>query len=1103
MERGLGLLGAGPAVEKNKRKRDVKGQYIASMMQGNPKMLLADSPLFRGTPQQHLPFSVSITASLSDPLYQACIRLPLPDGREAWGTGSARTKKEAERIAAVDACKKLNELGFLVGDYKSNSTGSSDVGWGENPKNILIRSASFRSICCGANAKPLPISLRSSGPDHLKVFVAELVVPIPGKPNFIAVGEGRNKGEAERACCYIACEKLQQEGILNKPGEAGGVPVSSFSKALHIQQQSEQPAIVGLRDEELAMMEDALYRLNLEMEEDFTQRMCQLPLEDAQELKLQKEVFDVPSRYANREHLSSESAILCQEARNRLSSPLLAEQWQARQSLPLWRQRQKIVDIVAKNQVVVLTGETGSGKTTQVPQFLLEDYELNGTGADVRIVVTQPRRIAAISVAERVAWERGESLGKSVGYSIRLENVPPRPRGSILYCTTGILLKRLQRSDGVAGITHIIIDEVHERDLETDFLLVVVRELLQYYPSLRVIIMSATVDSSVFTSYFNDCPAISVPGMMHPVQVYYLEDLPNLMGQYSFIVPKFSKPRIADDEEVDVDLVANVISWIVEAFAKTDGAVLCFLPGLDHIIMVKERLLKMPGGRNMMVLPLHSQLPAGDQRSAFARAPAGLRKVVLATNIAETSVTIDDVVYVVDSGKMKEKQFDPSRNMNILRVQWTSQASARQRQGRAGRVRAGFCFRLYTSQVSNSMRDHQVPEMQRVPLEELCLQIKALATPSVASEATLTAGGPSRHSDIVTFLSKALQPPNIHSVHAAIKVLQDLGAIDQHEDLTALGMTLAKLAVPPRFGKMLIYGALLGCLEPLLTIAAAACFRDPFVAPIYKRDEADRMRESFAVGLSYGSDQLALVNAFEQWFVACSRGQGNLFCEESFLAPVTMRLIAGMRQQLKRTLSEAGIHEQSIRPSAQASIHVARSLLVAGLYPNFASSEFCRESRGMKNATKHAYRWRLGFKVHNGRVLIHPTSVISEKQLNPESHYYLVFQEKVQTSQVFVRGCTLLPPLPVVLLGWNLNLTREPAPPELSGDWMVLEMEGWLKFLIDRRCGSVLLQLREAFHRILGKWASGGVHKDAERNLVRVVIALLEATCNDMFVVVG
>lgn len=1097
-----GLLGARPtpssAPDNNKRKRDVKGQYIASMMQGNPKMLLAESPLFEGLTQHQLPFSVTITASVSNPIYQACIKLPLPDGREAWASGSARTKKEAERLAAIDACKKLNELGFLVGAYKSNSATSPDSGWGENPKNVLVRSAAFRSICCGANARPLPISLRSSGPDHSKVFVAELAVPLPGKREvFIAVGEGRNKGEAERVCCYAACEKLYLEGILNKPGDSGGVSVSSFSKALHIQQQSERPAIVGLRDQELAMMEDALHRLHLEMEDSFAQRTCKpLPFEEAQGLTMQKETFGLPSSYAGREHLASESATLCSEARNRLSSPNLAEQWQARQSLPLWRQRQKIVETIANNQVVVLTGETGCGKTTQVPQFVLEDYELNGVGADVHIVVTQPRRIAAISVAERVAWERGESVGKSVGYSIRLESAPPRPRGSILYCTTGILLRRLQRSDGVAGITHIVIDEVHERDLETDFLLVIVRELLQCHISLRVVIMSATLDSSIYTSYFNNCPAISIPGMMHPVHVYYLEDLPNLMGQYSFIVPRFPKPRNSDDEEVDVDLVANVVSWTVEVFAQTDGAVLCFLPGLDHIIMVRDRLQKMPSSRSMMVLPLHSQLPAGEQRAAFARAPPGLRKVVLATNIAETSVTIDDVVYVVDSGKIKEKQFDPSRSMNTLRVQWTSQASARQRQGRAGRVRAGFCFRLYTNQVFAAMREHQVPEMQRVPLEELCLQIKAIATPTAAAEATLTVNP----SDIATFLSRALQPPKIHAVHAAVKVLEDLGAIDRHENLTALGEILAKLAVPPRFGKMLVYGALLGCLEPLLTIAAAACFRDPFVAPVNKRDEADRMRESFSVGSSYGSDQLALVNAFEQWFAACTRGEGNTFCEENFLAPITMRLIAGMRQQLKRTLTEAGIQEQWIRPSTQASIHVARSLLVAGLYPNLASSEFCRESRGMKNATKHAYRWRLGFKVRNGRVLIHPTSVISEKQLDPESHYYLVFQEKVLTSQVFVRGCTLLPPLPVVLMGWNMNLSPDPTPTEISGDWMLLEVEGWLKFLIDRRCGSVLLQLREAFHKILGRWASGGAHRDGERHLVRVVIALLEATCNDMFI---
>ncbi|KAH7388402.1 hypothetical protein KP509_16G074200 [Ceratopteris richardii] len=992
MERGL--LGAAPTVDNNKRKRGVKGQYIASMMQGNPKMLLAASPIFKGITQQQLPFSVASNPLDSENAYQASIKLPLPDGREAWGIGSARTKKEAERNAAVDACKKLNELGFLVGDHNNNTAENSEVGWGENPKNILIRSVSFRSICCGPNAKPLPINLLSSGPDHSKVFVAELVVPIPGKSTFVAIGEGRNKSEAERVCCYKACEKLQEEGLLSKPGEACGVSIPSFSKALQIRQQSEQPAIVGVKDEELSMMEDALQRLHLEMEDDYAQR-CQLPPEEAQDLLLQEEVFDVPSGYTSREYLNAESATMYTAARNRMSSSLLAEQWQARQSLPLWRYRQKIVDMIGQNQVIVLTGETGSGKTTQVPQFVLEDYELNGRGAEVRVVVTQPRRIAAIR-------------------------------------------------------------------------------------------------------YFNNCPVISVPGMMHPVQVFHLDDLPHLMGQYNFIVPKFPMARITDEEEVDTDLVANVISWIAEEYSQTDGSILCFLPGLDHIIMIKERLQKMPAGKKMIILPLHSQLPAGEQRAAFTRAPAGLRKVILATNIAETSVTIDDVVYVVDSGKVKEKQYDPSLNMNILRVQWTSQASARQRQGRAGRVRAGFCFRMYTSQVFCTMNEHQVPEMQRVPLEELCLQIKAIA--SAAANNTSVSAGPS-HSNIVRFLSKALQPPNIHAVHAAIRLLKDLGAIDMQENLTPLGMTLAKLAVPPRFGKMLIYGALLGSLEPVLTIVAAACFRDPFVAPINKRDEADKMRASFAVGLSYGSDQLALVTAFEQWTAACSQGQGFVFCERCFLAPATMKLIAGMRQQLRRTLLEAGIKEQFIKPTSQGSMHVARSLLVAGLYPSIAGSEFCRESRGMKNATKHAYRWRLGFKVNNGRVLIHPTSVISEKQLNPASHYYLVFQEKVQTSQVFVRGCTLLPALPVVLLSWRVKISSEPPASELTGDWMVLEVEGWLKFLIDRRSGSVLLELREAFHRILGKWASGGIHKDAERYLVMVAMTLLEATCNDMFLV--
>lgn len=231
-----------------------------------------------------------------------------------------------------------------------------------------------------------------------------------------------------------------------------------------------------------------------------------------------------------------------------------------------------------------------------------------------------------MSVAERVAWERGEPVGKSVGYTIMLESVPPRSRGSILYCTTGILLRRLQRRDGLAGVTHIIIDEVHERDLETDFLLVAVHELLEHHKFLRVVIMSATLDASIYARYFNDCPIISIPGMIHPVQVYFMEDLAKLMGQFRSFATRFPKPGTVDDDDIDIDLVTNVLSWIVQSFAEGDGAILCFLPGWDTIVAVRDRLQKLPSSRHMMVVPLHSQLPSGEQRAAFSRTPSGLRK---------------------------------------------------------------------------------------------------------------------------------------------------------------------------------------------------------------------------------------------------------------------------------------------------------------------------------------------------------------------------------------------------------------------------------------------------------------------------------------------
>jgi hypothetical protein len=272
---------------------------------------------------------------------------------------------------------------------------------------------------------------------------------------------------------------------------------------------------------------------------------------------------------------------------------------------------------------------------------------------------------------------------------------------------------------------------------------------------------------------------------------------------------------------------------------------------------------------------------------------------------------------------------------------------------------------------------------------------------------------------------------------------------------------------------------------------------------VNKRAEADKMRESFSVGISYGSDHLALVNAFEKWSAACRHGEGYIFCEDSFLVHATMKLIAGMRQQLKRTLIDAGIQEDSISLSHDASIHAARCLLVAGLYPNIACSELCRESRGMKNASKNAYRWKLGFKVRNGRILTHPTSVVSDKRLKSESHCYLAFHEKVQTSQIFARGCSLLPPLALVMMGWVVKPSPNRPPSEFGHEYILLETDDWLKFVIERRAGSILLQLRQTFHEVLSRWVCGVPHTNAEREVIRVVIALLGASCDEMLTTIA
>lgn len=376
-----------------------------------------------------------------------------------------------------------------------------------------------------------------------------------------------------------------------------------------------------------------------------------------------------------------------------------------RERLPCWQKRDTIVDTIRKNQVVLIKGETGCGKTTQVTQYILDDAIRAGDGQKCRIICTQPRRISAITVAERVAIERGEVLGKSVGYNIRLDSVLPRKTGgSILYCTTGCVLKFLESDPALLDVSHVILDEVHERDTNSDLLMGIFKIMIKYRPDLKVILMSATLNADVFSNYFNYCPIIEVQGKIYPVEEFYLEDVLSMLKFTKFkedtrAVPTWVKSRRdykdpADSfrqilephvpelkrkygpdivqalmnpqsEAADLDLIEELIFHISNNLAP--GAILVFLPGYGQISKLCTNLQKSPRfpESRFRIFPLHSLLTGTDQKRVFERPPDGVRKIIVATNIAETSITIDDVVYVINAGKRKLTNYDAETNVQV------------------------------------------------------------------------------------------------------------------------------------------------------------------------------------------------------------------------------------------------------------------------------------------------------------------------------------------------------------------------------------------------------------------------------------------------------
>nr|XP_027125922.1 DExH-box ATP-dependent RNA helicase DExH3 isoform X2 [Coffea arabica] len=634
-----------------------------------------------------------------------------------------------------------------------------------------------------------------------------------------------------------------------------------------------------------------------------------------------------------------------------------------RRSLPAYKEKEALLHAISRNQVVVVSGETGCGKTTQLPQYILESETEASRGAFCSIICTQPRRISAMAVAERVAAERGENLGDSVGYKVRLEGMKGRDT-RLLFCTTGILLRRLLVDRNLQGVTHVIVDEIHERGMNEDFLLIVLKDLLPRRPELRLVLMSATLNAELFSSYFGGAPMIHIPGFTYPVRSHFLENILETIGYrltpYNQIdnygqdkmwkmqkqalrkrktqiasavedaldAADFKKysPRTRESlscwnpDSIGFNLIEHVLCHICQR--ERPGAILVFMTGWDDINALKDQLEAHPllgDPSRVLLLACHGSMASAEQKLIFNKPEGAVRKIVLATNMAETSITINDVVFVVDCGKAKETSYDALNNTPCLLPTWISQAAARQRRGRAGRVQPGECYHLYPRCVHDAFSDYQLPELLRTPLQSLCLQIKSLKLGSISE-----------------FLSKALQPPELLSVQNAIEYLKIIGALDEDENLTMLGKNLSMLPVEPKLGKMLILGSIFNCLGPVLTVVAGLSVRDPFLMPFDKKDLAESAKAQFSA--REFSDHLALVRAFEGWKEAEKEQSGYEYCWRNFLSAQTLKAIDSLRKQFFHLLKDIGLVDD-IESCNQWSYdqHLIRAVICAGLFPGICS----------------------------------------------------------------------------------------------------------------------------------------------------------------------
>ncbi|KAM1859701.1 hypothetical protein ACFX13_011970 [Malus domestica] len=622
--------------------------------------------------------------------------------------------------------------------------------------------------------------------------------------------------------------------------------------------------------------------------------------------------------------------------------------------LPILQFEDTIMKAVEENPVVVVIGETGSGKSTQLSQILHKrGYTKSGV-----VGVTQPRRVAAVSVARRVSQELGVRLGDEVGYAIRFEDRTSE-RTRIKYLTDGVLLRESLSNPELDQYSVIILDEAHERSLNTDILLGLMKRLVKRRASnFKVLITSATLDGEKVSQFFSNCPVVKVPGKLFPVEIAY------------------SRERPASYLESSLETALNI------HIKQGEGDVLIFMTGQDDIdklvLKLEERVRSLEEGSCMdaIILPLHGSLQPEMQVRVFGPRPPNCRRFIVATNIAETSLTVDGVVYVIDSGYVKQRQYNPSTGMYSLDVVQISKVQANQRAGRAGRTRPGKCYRLYPSTVyEDEFLDATIPEIQRSSLAGSVLYLKSLDLPDI---------------DILKF--DFLDSPSSESLQDALKQLYLIDAIDENGLITRVGKTMAELPLEPSLSKTLMEANEYGCLSQALTVAAMLSAETTLLPGRSKSTEKKRKHDYLDLpdGSGWG-DHIQLLQIYECWH---QTDYDINWCKDYQLQVRGMKFVKDVRKQLSQIMQKIAkgsldVQTARRRNESQQDYHNLRKALCVG-YANQLAERMMHHN---------GYR-TLGFKPQV--VQVHPSSVLKpdDEGKLPD---YVVYHELIATTRPFLR----------------------------------------------------------------------------------------------------